>query len=100
MNLEQQMYEALELLGSTAEDVANSLERLGVRGQRWVTCACPLAVYLAQKFPNATSFSVGVRDAAMFVSPGGWVTVPIPSGAEAFRRQFDRGAFKNLVAAP
>jgi hypothetical protein len=44
---------ALDALGRTANDVANTLESLNIRGVRQDPTCCPVAEYMkAQRFPN------------------------------------------------
>jgi hypothetical protein len=81
---------ALHALGSTADEVANTLLVGGYRGTRNKCSACPVAAYLAAKFPDYTPL-VGPGEVRI-AKPGDvdWlVYVDMPDPVAQFVHAFD-----------
>ncbi len=92
----EQMLTALAELGATADEVADRLRALGIRGTRGHICQCPIAVYIRTR--------LGVRPAVSreFVEWAAWPTwqqVATPPVVRAFLRHYDRGVYLDLVGA-
>lgn len=83
--------EALSWLGNTVEEVAEGLRARGIKGHKYMSTSCPLAVYLSEWWDDV---SVGVecihRDGAMLPEP-------LPRNVRAFRHIFDSGQFPDLI---
>lgn len=81
----------LAALGNTADEVAETLRRLGVTGQRVVADSCPVANYLRE--------FAGVGHPAMspaWIKLGdGWIATPAP--VARFVARFDLGEFPDLI---
>lgn len=81
----------LRTLGETAEEVAATLERLGVKGTHHCK-TCPISVAVWEHFKHPVS------------SGGGWVCsteidllkVFAPEGVRVFIPRFDKGQYPNL----
>lgn len=93
---------ALEALGGTGEVVAETLRRLGKRGNRRECADCPVARYLWDLWPDVTSVSVGEHDdirveRVVVVADslgyservGERITAPEPPGVAQFIERFD-----------
>lgn len=59
--------EFLESLGETSEEVANSLEQMGIKGECYNGEYCPVTKAIYQKFPN---MSRGLRTLYEITTPG------------------------------
>ncbi len=83
---------ALLALGSTADEVAETLLRGGHRGRLDDTCYCPVAVYLR---------ALGADDPYVDLewTTVGWDSDPVhvPDQIADFIETFDSGAFPQLV---
>jgi hypothetical protein len=90
----------LRALGNTGAEVAASLRRAGVRGERVTPDQCPLARWLAEKLGGDKEVKVGAAYAS--VQGGGLpevgVMVRLPYGALEFREQHDALVYPDLVA--
>lgn len=91
----------LDELGPTADDVADKLRALGIKGELEHSNACPVANYLGR---DTTLTGVEVLETVAEV----WVghpdlavkfEVPVPPPVEMFIRRFDAGVYLDLVAA-
>jgi hypothetical protein len=89
--------EFVKSLGSTADEVAESLRRLGVKGRRRSRCECPIAVAVNKHAPGWG----GIR-----VSGSGYLSYndvqimdpQTTSAVQAFVRAFDDGSYPYLVS--
>jgi len=81
----------LERLGSTADEVAASLKRLGVKGRRGSALTCPLAKYLNSRLPGTQPTKVS---SVSFQVTGSQLYVP--AGCSDFVRRFDIGRYPEL----
>lgn len=82
---------ALELLGDTAEMVAETLVNKGIPltcDERVRAGTCPIATYLNQQFPEATWLMAGTY---AFTAGIEYARFPVPLEVYEFVRQFDRG---------
>lgn len=85
----EQIREWLEELGSTADEVAASLESRGIRGRRGSATHCPIAKYLQQR--AVRSALVGAD--TVHVDPGlglPYVDVRTPNAVADFVAKFDQ----------
>jgi hypothetical protein len=73
----------LEVLGDTEEQVAESLRRLGVTGQRGEVCGCPIFNYLK----DAGIPIAAVRDHAVYLLDG--TRIELPTAVDEFIWFFD-----------
>ena len=85
MPTSEEVYERLRLLGSTAEEVARSLQERGIKGCQRDGCDCPLFHFLKAEF--------GEHGLEIIICPGqvkfGGKWIDMPEGAELFRLRFD-----------
>jgi hypothetical protein len=88
---------ALHALGATADDVANTLELGGWSGRPGDACNCPIAQYLVDMIPDATSAAVSESAATVFLTDARTAETVMPAGAAAFVDRFDDGAYPYLV---
>ena len=99
MSAQSRRYEAaLRSLGTTADEVAASLEKLGVLGQRQHGEHCPLARYLTECFGKKAfvghdDVAIPRHDKPQLASE---VLDRLPVGSYHFVRQFDGGAYPML----
>jgi hypothetical protein len=82
---------ALDGLGDDAAGVARTLRKAGIRGSRINKDCCPVANYLAAKFPGHR-FEVGVCR----VQIDGEGRVVTPQAVASFVLRFDEGGFPEL----
>ena len=94
----------LDDLGSTPEDVAASLGRAGVKGNRSDATGCPVAAYLhavTGADPQVRLLGVTTRRVLINSRRHWWSLHPrvgLPGGVRTFVRRFDLGEFSELVA--
>jgi hypothetical protein len=88
---------ALQSLGSTAEDVADTLISGGWRGFPGDAGTCPVALYLTTMLPFVRSAAVGVGGATVYTVGDTDVDVDLPPAVADFVRAFDVGAYPELV---
>lgn len=90
----------LQLLGLTADEVADSLRVAGVKGKRVSTISCPVVTYLRRKLPGYAIYATqSVVDWAPIDSPplsGIGETVMIPPPVRDFIKRFDLGDYPDL----
>lgn len=101
----EQVREALEDLGMTADEVANRLTQMGVTGNVEQAMSCPVANYLKKKFPEAqracvfiqATVTVGEFDPGYPDDSQGkqyWTHTPRP--VFEFIKEFDAGMYPQL----
>jgi hypothetical protein len=94
----------LDRLGSTPEDVAESLRRAGVRGDPFLVARCPVARYLHAVVggePRVGKIKVGLYKAVINGPTWWWpITVALPAPVRLFVLGFDRGRFPELLSQP
>ena len=88
---------ALQSLGSTAEDVADTLISGGWRGFPGDAGTCPVALYLTTMLPFARSAVVGVGGATVHTVGDTDIDADLPPAVSVFVRAFDSGAYPELV---
>lgn len=91
MTLTEEILAALGRLGSTAEEVAESLQAKGIKGHPRRADSCPLTNYLKDIIPELGDIRVGDYTIAY-----GAQTISNPMPAREFVHQFDRGAYSHL----
>ena len=79
----QSVMEALVVLGSSADEVADRLAALGFKGQRGVSGDCPVARYL-QATLHLRNLTVGTAFCEV-----GSLSHPLPEAVRTFLVQFD-----------
>jgi hypothetical protein len=84
--------ELLTRLGTTADEVAATLRDLGIRGQRFDGCDCPVARYLADHGHEMAVGSVSAKSQ--------WERVLLPHPVAHFAMAFDQGAYPELEVTP
>lgn len=91
---------ALAALGTTPNQVADTLLDGGYRGNPACDATCPVATYLTDLWPDATcSVTEEPPDALIaevWYSTTACVQVPVPDPVSAFIRRFDGGEFGEL----
>jgi len=95
MNAEE-VWDALNALGNSAEEVAESLGKLGIKGTLGDADTCPVAYYLKSKgLKDAFVTSNMVREgtSAGFSD----LRVDIPLSVQFFIEHFDDGAWPEMV---
>lgn len=85
--------ELLRALGSTADEVAETLRRGGYRGERQRCDVCPIAQYLGANDVDGPA----VYPIVVFFGPE-CEAASNPEGAYLFMRAFDEGGYPDLVA--
>jgi hypothetical protein len=87
---------ALEALGRTPEEIADTLRRAGYRGHLYEADACPVARYLSARLHCYVAVDI---NAARWWDrrSRAWVCLPLPQGVRAFIFRFDHKAFPDLV---
>lgn len=85
----------LEQLGNTANEVATSLRRAGVRGRQRHIRLCPVARLLRRHFGRALAgpISCGIGGGGDTAA----IVVDTPAAVEAFMYAFDDGCYPDLV---
>jgi hypothetical protein len=86
--------EALKALGTTREQVASTLDRLGIRGRRGDCRTCPVALYLTDV--TGGHVLVDVLDVRLG-SPADHVLVMLPTPVRDFIDRFDQDYYPGLV---
>ena len=84
MSLEQSLMEALVVLGSSADEVADRLAVLGFTGQRAVPDDCPVARYLKE-----TLHRDDVEVSSSLCDIGEFFSFPLPEAVVNFLHRFD-----------
>jgi len=88
---------ALDALGSTTDEIAATLLRLGHRGVQMVACRCPIASYLTAVMDasevEASPASVRVHHLDFPFPVRGMVPTPVA----AFMSRFDVGDYPDLI---
>lgn len=84
--------EALEELGETAEEVAESLRKGGHKGIPKTACACPVANFCNKKFDADTDVQL-----SEIVLTDCEIVVDMPDNIFQFITRFDNGEFPELV---
>ena len=87
-----EIHECLEKLGKTADEVHTSLLVMGIRGERWMECQCPIANYIKS---ITSDIRVSVCDEGFDLAgcPG-----VLPLACQVFVDTFDRGRYPDLIA--
>ncbi|HET6793395.1 MAG TPA: hypothetical protein VFH45_03075 [Acidimicrobiales bacterium] len=94
----------LDGLGGSPEEVAASLARAGVKGNRSDATGCPVATYLhavTGADPQVRMLGVTTRRVLINRRRHWWTPhtrVALPAGVRNFVRRFDLGEFSELVA--
>lgn len=90
----ERVYEAIRKLGSSSEEIAESLERRGIRGRVMEERDCPLANYIRAELgieSQVENGSIQIDGTDTFMS-----TAVLP-GAEDFIDDFDDKAYPDLI---
>jgi hypothetical protein len=90
----------LQALGTTAQQVADTLDAEGIKGARMRASACPIANYLRDIYPDATTCLVSPLRATVSVSNSRKETgdsVRLPQAITDFINRFDMGKYPNLI---
>lgn len=83
----------LGTLGSTADEIADKLEKLGIRGVPGEPSGCPIANWL--KAEVADTYDVDVQNETVVVNEG--VECATPSAVEGFIVRFDDRRYLALI---
>lgn len=92
----QQVTEALDKLGATSADIAQTLENKGVRGVKTGGDTCAISVYLTEQFPELVISTSAYR---VYLNGPCDQDLPLPLAAVQFVEHFDAGRYPNLVSA-
>ena len=90
---------ALTSLGSSADDVADTLESGGWRGLRQDAGTCPVTLYLTAVMPDTLGAAVGTGQATVHPVDGRDVEIDLPPAVADFVQAFDGGAYPDLVVS-
>ena len=90
--IQQKLFEALTVLGASAQEVADRLAAMGYTGQMCVRVDCPVARYLRETVRRTAE----VGSAYCLVDN---TEFPLPEAVQAFVHEFDSGAYPTLVDA-
>lgn len=88
---------ALDMLGDTADDVADVLSAGGWTGLRNDPCACPVAVYLRAVLPQTAAVAVSVNGISV-TTDDERMHDSTPPGPAEFIARFDDGDYDELAA--
>lgn len=94
MLIEEELQAALARLGSSPEEIAESLNTKGISGYRRKPTNCPIANYLKQEFPN-----VGLIYVGGVVCFDETKKIPTPTEVREFINGFDKGFYPKLTAS-
>lgn len=97
MSLEQSLFQALTVLGQTADEVADRLYAMGFRGRQRDPADCPLARYLAESLYSAVLLSAG--HSCVVDQTGAALQFKLPGPCQVFIGAFDAGKWPQLVAS-
>jgi len=99
----ERLTELLTALGSSADEVAASLARRGIRGDRHECASCPVARYL-RRFAWCSHVEIGGtktrRPYAMVSHRGSKAIARLPDAVRDFVLGFDDGRYAGLRASP
>lgn len=87
----------LRPLGNSCDEIAQSLQRLGITGRRHDGYNCPIAKYFRTHRYPATSATL---PSGLYNSIDGSIHGWWPAAVVNFIFQFDRGAYPELVEKP
>ena len=91
MSMERSIFQALIVLGTSADEVADRLAALGFKGRRGVAGDCPLARYLTETLRRR------VHVGTIEVYPLGWTNgFLLPSACRDFVALLDEGKWPLL----
>lgn len=88
------VYDALRRLGSTSEEIADSLAERGIRGRRMEERACPLANYLRNELTVAVQIEAG---SVQIDGVDGFMSTAVCDGVEDFIEDFDDEGYPFLI---
>lgn len=88
------VYEALRRLGSSSEQIADSLAERGVVGRRMEERACPLANYLRDELGVSVQIEVG---SVQLDGVEGFMSTAACEGVEDFIEDFDGEEYPFLI---
>lgn len=91
------VYDALRRLGSSSEEIADSLAARGIRGRRMEERACPLANYLRDELTVSVQIEVG---SVQIDGVDGFMSTAVCDGVEDFIEDFDDRAYPYLIQEP
>lgn len=94
----------LEALGDTPDDIARSLEELGIKGLDGEARMCPLAIYLDRELKSVRNYDIAVRPKNVELRCPGFFgvrefVVPLSDMDQRFITLFDRGTYPQLDAS-
>lgn len=95
-DLKERIEQMLAGLGSTADEIAETLHRQDVTGTRDDCWHCPIANLISDRIPGADKWRVeefGVNDQFVTIPDG---TVLLPPAVSEFVTQFDLGTYPLL----
>lgn len=88
--------ELLAQLGSTAEQIAESLRKAGIRGRQRNTCNCPIANWMKTR-PGIVAIST-CRKRIMVIIEADCIVEPTPPAVQDFITDFDGECYRDLRA--
>lgn len=98
MTLEMDLTHALAKLGTTTEEIAESLKVKSCKGYRRQAESCPIAVYLKAEFPQYNVFVDGVWIDMLILGGLNSTNLDAPEVIHDFVQSFDAGQFPDLEA--
>lgn len=91
------VYDALRRLGSSSEEIADSLAERGIRGRRQEERCCPLANYLRNELSVAVQIEVG---SVQIDGVDGFMSTAVCDGVDDFIEDFDTEEYPYLIQEP
>lgn len=92
--IQEQVLQTLADLGPDCMAIAHTLTNKGVKGVQSKTGQCPLAVYIAEQYPELYDFRVDADTASTLE----W-EIGLTPALQNFAYFFDAGAFHELIAS-
>jgi len=90
MSIHQSLYQALAILGSSADEVADRLYEMGFRGRPFDSGDCPMTRYLSETIHLKVSVGTDLVEIGPFC-------YPLPEPCSEFIHLFDAGKWPLLV---
>lgn len=96
---EQTVHDLLTSMGSTPDEVSDTIRRAGIRGHQYSSATCPVARYLSRELAKRWDAPVVAYtwDRTTVCSDHGILNIPTPLPVLAFDRAFDDCKYPELI---
>jgi hypothetical protein len=88
--------DTLAALGDTPDEIAASLRRLGIRGQRAVMCDCPLSRYATEALGEPVMIGFGTASVFVELDDGTELVTELTEAQRQFVWRFDHRGYRDL----